>query len=96
MTEPHPEGKHEATFVSFCFCTRTFAEFSLIFMSVICSGAGLSLCIEKALAQAGVAKEDVNYVNAHATSTRAGDLQEYRALMRAFGNNPEVFFFRVS
>lgn len=57
-------------------------------------GAGLSLCIEKALAQAGVSKEDVNYVNAHATSTRAGDLQEYRALMRAFGNNPEVYIER--
>ncbi|KAH7289773.1 hypothetical protein KP509_30G018100 [Ceratopteris richardii] len=53
-------------------------------------GAGVLLCIEKALAQAGVRKEDVNYVNAHATSTRAGDLQEYKALMRIFGQNPEL------
>ena len=48
------------------------------------------LCIEKALAQAGVSRHDVNYVNAHATSTKAGDLREYEALMRSFGGNPEV------
>ncbi|KAF2287106.1 hypothetical protein GH714_038203 [Hevea brasiliensis] len=53
-------------------------------------GIGVSLCIEKALAQAGVSKEDVNYINAHATSTPAGDLKEYEALMRCFGQNPEL------
>ncbi|KAJ9183705.1 hypothetical protein P3X46_007521 [Hevea brasiliensis] len=53
-------------------------------------GIGISLCIEKALAQAGVSKEDVNYINAHATSTPAGDLKEYEALMRCFGQNPEL------
>uniref|UniRef100_C3W5I8 beta-ketoacyl-[acyl-carrier-protein] synthase I n=1 Tax=Elaeis oleifera TaxID=80265 RepID=C3W5I8_ELAOL len=51
---------------------------------------GIALCIENALAQAGVAKEDVNYVNAHATSTPAGDLKEYQALIRCFGQNPEL------
>lgn len=48
------------------------------------------LCIENALAQSGVSREDVNYINAHATSTKAGDLQEYKALMRCFGGNLEV------
>lgn len=48
------------------------------------------LCIEKALAQSGVDRADVNYVNAHATSTKAGDLQEYKALIKSFGGNPEV------
>eukprot|EP00262_Sarcandra_glabra_P015936 TRINITY_DN502_c1_g1_i1.p1 TRINITY_DN502_c1_g1~~TRINITY_DN502_c1_g1_i1.p1 ORF type:complete len:557 (+),score=90.17 TRINITY_DN502_c1_g1_i1:208-1878(+) len=51
-------------------------------------GAGVALCIEKALSQAEVAREDVNYVNAHATSTQAGDLKEYQALIRCFGQNP--------
>lgn len=50
----------------------------------------MKLCIEKALAQAGVSKEDVNYINAHATSTPAGDIKEYNALVHCFGNNPEV------
>ncbi|CAA6664605.1 unnamed protein product [Spirodela intermedia] len=53
-------------------------------------GAGIALCIEKALSQSGVAREDVNYVNAHATSTPSGDLKEYQALVRCFGNNPEL------
>ncbi|OVA08036.1 Beta-ketoacyl synthase [Macleaya cordata] len=53
-------------------------------------GTGVVLCIEKALAQSGVSKEDVNYVNAHATSTPAGDLKEYQALVRCFGQNPEL------
>lgn len=53
-------------------------------------GAGVLLCIEKALADAGVSRHEINYVNAHATSTKAGDLQEYKALMRSFGDNPEL------
>ncbi|CAL0304822.1 unnamed protein product [Lupinus luteus] len=51
-------------------------------------GAGVILCIEKALAQSGVSREDVNYINAHATSTPAGDLKEYQALFHCFGQNP--------
>jgi 3-oxoacyl-[acyl-carrier-protein] synthase II len=53
-------------------------------------GAGVALCIEKALTQSGVSREDVNYINAHATSTPAGDLKEYQALLRCFGKNPEL------
>ncbi|CAA3032443.1 3-oxoacyl-[acyl-carrier- ] synthase II, chloroplastic [Olea europaea subsp. europaea] len=53
-------------------------------------GTGLILCIEKALAQSGVPKEDVNYINAHATSTPAGDIKEYQALVRCFGQNQEL------
>uniref|UniRef100_A0A7N2MV93 beta-ketoacyl-[acyl-carrier-protein] synthase I n=1 Tax=Quercus lobata TaxID=97700 RepID=A0A7N2MV93_QUELO len=53
-------------------------------------GAGVLLCVEKALAQSGVSREDVNYINAHATSTPAGDLKEYQALLQCFGQNPEL------
>uniref|UniRef100_A0A5B6YH80 beta-ketoacyl-[acyl-carrier-protein] synthase I n=1 Tax=Davidia involucrata TaxID=16924 RepID=A0A5B6YH80_DAVIN len=53
-------------------------------------GTGVILCIEKALAQSGVSREDVNYINAHATSTPAGDLKEYQALIHCFGQNPEL------
>ncbi|KAM1825724.1 hypothetical protein ACFX13_025177 [Malus domestica] len=34
--------------------------------------------------------EDVNYINAYATSTRTGDLKDYRALIRCLGKNPEL------
>nr|AAA33872.1 chloroplast beta-ketoacyl-ACP synthase precursor [Ricinus communis]ABR01158.1 plastid 3-keto-acyl-ACP synthase II [Ricinus communis] len=53
-------------------------------------GVGVILCIEKALARSGVSKEEVNYINAHATSTPAGDLKEYEALMRCFSQNPDL------
>lgn len=38
-------------------------------------------------------REDVNYINAHATSTPAGDLKEYQAIIRCFGQNSEVFLW---
>ncbi|PWA80954.1 fatty acid biosynthesis 1 [Artemisia annua] len=53
-------------------------------------GTGITLCIEKALSQSGVAREDVNYINAHATSTPSGDLNEYEAIVRCFGENSEL------
>lgn len=49
-------------------------------------GKGVKLCIERALNAAGIAPEEVNYVNAHATSTPAGDMAEYRAIRSALPN----------
>jgi 3-oxoacyl-[acyl-carrier-protein] synthase-1 len=49
------------------------------------SGERVAACIEAALADAGVAPEEVDYVNAHATGTVAGDLAEAAALRRVFG-----------
>ncbi|GJX01233.1 3-oxoacyl-[acyl-carrier-protein] synthase II, chloroplastic-like protein isoform X1 [Tanacetum coccineum] len=53
-------------------------------------GSGIILCIEKALSQSGVAREDVNYINAHATSTPAGDIKEFQAIVHCFGQNKEL------
>lgn len=68
----------------------------MLALTSLCStsdiGAGVILCIEKALANSGVSREDVNYINAHATSTPGGDLKEYQALMHCFGQNSEVNF----
>eukprot|EP00884_Botryococcus_braunii_P010889 jgi/Botrbrau1/19801/Bobra.0124s0048.2 len=50
-------------------------------------GSGVALCIERALANSGVKAEEVNYVNAHATSTKAGDLAEYKALRTSIPHN---------
>lgn len=46
-------------------------------------GKGVILCIERALEATGVAREQVGYVNAHGTSTPAGDMAEYRAITTA-------------
>jgi 3-oxoacyl-[acyl-carrier-protein] synthase II len=50
-------------------------------------GRGVSLCIHNALKDAGISKEKINYVNAHATSTLVGDVAELKALKSAFGNH---------
>lgn len=48
-------------------------------------GSGVSLCMENAIKDAGIAKEQINYINAHATSTTVGDLCEVRAIKQVFG-----------
>jgi 3-oxoacyl-[acyl-carrier-protein] synthase II len=47
-------------------------------------GLGVALCIEQAMKDAAISKEEVNYVNAHATSTLAGDKCEIQALKEVF------------
>jgi len=49
------------------------------------SGANASRCVRLALDRAGMAPAEVGYVNAHGTSTPAGDVAEVQALKRAFG-----------
>ncbi|KAL9678849.1 hypothetical protein QQ045_016700 [Rhodiola kirilowii] len=53
-------------------------------------GLGVSTCITKSLEDAGVSPEEVNYVNAHATSTLAGDLAEFNAIKTVFKNTSEI------
>ena len=50
-------------------------------------GAGAALSMKNALNDAGVNPEDVDYVNAHGTSTPAGDLAETAALKLVFGSS---------
>lgn len=52
-------------------------------------GLGVALCIEKSIKQARIDKEQINYINAHATSTLAGDLCEVRAIRNVFGSHAE-------
>ncbi|RDX77412.1 3-oxoacyl-[acyl-carrier-protein] synthase I, chloroplastic, partial [Mucuna pruriens] len=47
-------------------------------------GLGVSSCIQSSLEDAGVSPEEVNYINAHATSTLAGDLAEINAIKKVF------------
>ncbi|KAG9448227.1 hypothetical protein H6P81_014355 [Aristolochia fimbriata] len=53
-------------------------------------GLGVSSCIKKSLEDAGVSPEEVNYVNAHATSTLAGDLAEVNAIKKVFEDTSEM------
>lgn len=50
-------------------------------------GSGVRACIETALLDSGIEKEQINHINAHATSTQAGDLCEVRAVASVFGDH---------
>lgn len=53
-------------------------------------GLGVSSCIASSLKDAGVSPEEVNYINAHATSAIAGDLAELNAIKAFFKNTSEI------
>jgi 3-oxoacyl-[acyl-carrier-protein] synthase II len=49
-------------------------------------GLGAKLCISRALNDAGLGPFDINYINAHATSTGVGDISEMKGVESIFGD----------
>jgi 3-oxoacyl-[acyl-carrier-protein] synthase II len=52
-------------------------------------GAGAARCMDKALRTAGIRPEDVDYINAHGTSTPANDPAETAAIRTVFGKHAD-------
>jgi 3-oxoacyl-[acyl-carrier-protein] synthase II len=50
-------------------------------------GEGAQRAMRMALADAKLAPQNIDYINAHATSTPQGDLEEARAIMKIFGEH---------
>ena len=51
------------------------------------NGEGAARCMENALRNARLNREDIDYINAHGTSTPLGDLAETVAVKRCFGEH---------
>jgi 3-oxoacyl-[acyl-carrier-protein] synthase II len=52
------------------------------------NGLGAALGMSKALAEAGISPDKIDYINAHATSTGLGDMSELNGIKRVFGDHP--------
>jgi 3-oxoacyl-[acyl-carrier-protein] synthase II len=50
-------------------------------------GEGAARCMEAALKDAGIRPDEVNYINAHGTSTKYGDELETMAIKKVFGEH---------
>lgn len=50
-------------------------------------GSGAALAMEFAVREAGIAKEEIGYINAHGTSTPPNDLAETNAIKLTFGDH---------
>jgi len=53
-------------------------------------GAGLARAMKNALEASGKRPDEIDYLNAHATSTQAGDIAELRAIKTVFGNQSKL------
>lgn len=54
------------------------------------TGGGAARAMARALEMAGIAPQSVNYINAHATSTKLGDVSETRAIKSVFGPHAQI------
>jgi 3-oxoacyl-[acyl-carrier-protein] synthase II len=57
-------------------------------------GRGLNLCLRNALKDAGIAPTDIDYINAHGTSTPYNDRTETKAIKTVFGEH--AYDLRIS
>ncbi len=54
-------------------------------------GAGANLAMKNALSSAGLSPDKVQYINAHGTSTPAGDIAESKAIENVFGQRSDLW-----
>jgi 3-oxoacyl-[acyl-carrier-protein] synthase II len=53
-------------------------------------GSEVARCMKEAIKSANLSPEDIDYINAHGTSTPIGDLCEIKAIKTVFANNKKL------
>jgi 3-oxoacyl-[acyl-carrier-protein] synthase II len=50
-------------------------------------GSGAARCMQRAMANAGIRPEEMDYINTHGTATKLGDVSETKGIKAAFGEH---------
>jgi 3-oxoacyl-[acyl-carrier-protein] synthase II len=82
-SESHARKRNAKIYAELAGYALTSEAFNI--MSPKTDGEGMARTMEKALADAGIKPGDVDYINAHGTSTTLNDLYETRAIQKVFG-----------
>ena len=85
-SEEHAGARGAAVLADLLGCANNTDAFNTV--SPDPEGAGAALCMKLALADAGLSPEQVDYINAHGTATRMGDMAETCAIHQVFGEHP--------
>ncbi|MBO4296098.1 MAG: beta-ketoacyl-[acyl-carrier-protein] synthase family protein [Desulfovibrio sp.] len=83
-TEEHAQSRGARPYAVLAGCANTHDAYHIT--SPRPDGGGAAECMRLALARAGLIPSDIGYVNAHGTSTHAGDVAETAAIHSVFGD----------
>ncbi len=85
-SEEHAQARGAVVLAALLGCANNTDAFNPV--SPDPEGAGVSACIRLALQEAGLTPEQVDYINAHGTATKMGDVAETNAIRGVFGDHP--------
>ena len=82
-SEDHALARNAKIHAELCGFALTSEGYNI--MAPMLDGVGMARTIDEALKNAGVKKEEVDYINAHGTSTELNDRYETMAIKQVFG-----------
>ncbi|MDR1498513.1 MAG: beta-ketoacyl-ACP synthase II [Puniceicoccales bacterium] len=88
-TLQHAQARGAKIYAEFVGCAATCDAYHITAPDP--EGRGIKSCIERVLAAADISPQDVNYINAHGTSTPYNDKFETIAIKKAFGDHARNF-----
>ena len=83
-SEEHAIKRNAEIYCELAGCGLTSEGYNI--MAPMKDGEGMAATIEKAILNAGIEKQEVDYINAHGTSTELNDRYETMAIKKVFGD----------